>query len=111
MVDLTKRIKINDNYQITYGRLLLIFLLTLFEVLGILCLNDWVLVPEVFFTLANAFMLLSKRPTDEQMEQIEKRIDKNLDKIIRNEALVCSLNNKIKVIIDNADIKSEDTNK
>jgi len=60
-VDLSKRrIKINSTYQITLGRILMVGFITLFQILGIMCMNSWALVPEVFFLMSNAVLTLGK---------------------------------------------------
>ena len=54
-MDLTRSVKINKRFEITLGRFLLASLIIIFQMLGILCLNDWQLVPEIFFVLSSFF--------------------------------------------------------
>ena len=76
MVDLSKTIKINKTYEISYGMILFTGLITLFECLGIVAFNNWTFHPSVFFLIANAFFTIRKQAQDDKMDEIEKRIEK-----------------------------------
>lgn len=76
MVDLSKTIKINKTYEISYGRILLAFFITFFEALGIIAFNNWILHPSVFFLIANAFLTIGKQAETDKLEQLIKRISK-----------------------------------
>lgn len=47
-----KRIYINDTLEIGCGRLVFMGLIVMFQVLGIMCCNNWVVTPEIFFVLS-----------------------------------------------------------
>lgn len=61
MMDLSKHyIRINSKYQIFLGRILIVLFITLFQFLGIMCMNNWQIVPECFFLFSNMFLSFSK---------------------------------------------------
>jgi len=76
MVDLSKTIKINKTYEISYGMILFTFLITMFECLGIIAFNNWMFHPSVFFLIANAFFTIKKQAHDDKMDEILERIEK-----------------------------------
>lgn len=70
-MDLSKGIKINSKFQITYGRLLIVLFVTTFQFLGMWCGNGWVMYPEMFFLFSNMFFSLSTQ-AEEQIESENK---------------------------------------
>jgi len=95
-MDLSKRIKINSHYQITYARLLSIILITLLEVLALMSFHDWKLVPEVFFVLSNMVFILSRRPVEDEMEDLQKKIEENQTTISKQQGLIFLLEEKLR---------------
>jgi len=76
-MDLTKTIKINSKYEISYGTILITFLVTLFECLAIIGFNNWQFTPAVFVLIANAIGLLKKRSEyDMNLDEFEERLKK-----------------------------------
>ncbi len=75
-MDLSKTIKINSSYEISYGMLLMTGLITFFEVLGIIAFNNWALHPSVFFLVANAFLTIRKQAQDDKMDEVLDRLEK-----------------------------------
>lgn len=81
MVDLSKTIKINKTHEISYGMLLLTGIVTLFEMLGMMAMNNWIFPPSAFFLIANAFLTIRKQSTDniriieltERVKKLEER--------------------------------------
>lgn len=80
-MDLSKTIKINDKYEISYGIILLTFLVTFFECLGIIAMNGWVFHPSVFFLISNTILLLRKRGEDMKYEEIDERLKELEEKL------------------------------
>lgn len=60
IIDLSKRIQINDMYFITVGRLFMAIFIIVFQLLGMLCLNGWNFSPEMFFLLSTFVLSLGK---------------------------------------------------
>lgn len=63
-MDLRQKIYINDNYYITYGRLLLTIVITFCQFMGMFCSTGWILEPAMFFLFANAFIGLTPQKLD-----------------------------------------------
>jgi len=59
-----KRIYINDTLEIGCGRLVFMGLIVTFQILGIMCCNNWVVTPEIFFTLSTFLGSLRKKDKD-----------------------------------------------
>jgi len=60
VIDLSKRIQINDTYYLTLGRLFMSIFIIVFQLLGMLALNSWVFTPEMFFLLSTFVLTLTK---------------------------------------------------
>ena len=58
---LSRKVTVNDNYEISLGRLVFSSFIIGFQILGIICLNGWTVTPEVFFTLSSYVLSLQKR--------------------------------------------------
>lgn len=73
-MDLRGKIYINDSYYITYGRLLITLLITLFQFLGMLASNDWIVEGYMFFLIANAFIGLMPQKLQTTLTITEKAV-------------------------------------
>ena len=73
-MDLSKTIKINKKYEISYGMILLTFLVTFFECLGIIAMNGWVFHSSVFFLISNTILLVRKRAEDSAYDDLAERV-------------------------------------
>lgn len=73
-MDLSKTIKINDKFEISYGMILITFLVTFFECLGIIAFNNWRFDPVVFFLISNTILMLRKRGEELNLEEFEERL-------------------------------------
>ena len=76
-MDLSKTIKINNKFEISYGMILMTFLVTTFECLFIIAMNNWQFTPIVFVLIANAIGLLRKKKQDSLEERV-KRLEESL---------------------------------
>ena len=74
MVEWTKKkIFINDTIQITLGKFLFVLAITMFQFLGLLCDNGWILTGSMFFLIANAFFAMSKSTKAEEKMVLENK--------------------------------------
>ncbi len=85
-MDLTKKkVKINEHLEITLGRFLIFVFVLLFQILGILCVNNWVFTPSVFFTLSSSIFLFQKQSEkltkDKKFEELQEKFNKLEEKI------------------------------
>ncbi len=80
-MDLSKTIKINSSYEISYGMLLMTGIITFFEVLGIIAFNNWALHPSVFFLVANAFLTIRKQAQENKIDELIEKVEKLEGKI------------------------------
>jgi len=95
LVDLSETIRIDSNFEISYGRLLITILVTLFEVLGILSYNNWVIHPSIFFLISNTFLTLTKKDVEEEIEDLETNIKYNRELIKNQEILIKKLKERL----------------
>lgn len=100
MLDLTKTIKINDHFEITYARILFVSFITLFEILAIICFNNWIITPAVFFIMGNMVFSFSKKPIDEEIKDLEEEIHENQLTILKQQGLIFMLEEKLSKIGD-----------
>ena len=61
-----RKLTINDHFEVSVGRLLLVSFITLFQFLGLWCGNNWVLTPEMFFLVSNAILALEKQTSENE---------------------------------------------
>lgn len=54
-------------------------LVTLFEILGILCFNNWKVTPAIFFMIANMFLMIKRQGTDDSIERRLEKLEENHD--------------------------------
>ena len=80
-MDLSKTIKINDKFEISYGMILVTFLITLFECLGIIAMNGWQFTGAVFFLISNTILLLRRRGEELNLEEFDERLKKLEEKL------------------------------
>lgn len=86
-----KKYYINDTTQITLGKLLIVVIITLFQFLGLLCDNQWILTGSMFFLIANAFFAFNKST------KIEENLAKdNKELILSNKEIIFALRKEIK---------------
>jgi hypothetical protein len=105
MVDLSKTIKINSEYNISYGKLLFATLIVAFQVLGIWCSENWEVTPAIFFALSTFFLTLGKRnPEERYLQELEEELKDNKDVIIDAEKELKS--NKIKMFTLEEELKT-----
>ena len=70
VLDLSTRfIRINSHFKIVLGRLILVSLVTIFQALGIICANNWVVTPEIFFLFSNMLLSLEKQSEDDMQAE------------------------------------------
>lgn len=89
-----KKLFINDTLEITMGRLSIVLFVTIFQFLGMWVDNSWVIVPSMFFLIANTFFSLGKSTKEE--EKTIKKLEaekKELNK--QNRCLIGTLNKEI----------------
>ena len=59
-MDLSKKIKIDANVEISYGTLLFSFLIALFEFLAMWSANNWIITPYMFVSIATMLTALRR---------------------------------------------------
>ena len=69
-MDLSKKIKIDANVEISYGTLLFAFLIVLFEFLVMWSANNWIITPYMFVSIAT--MLTALRRNGEAVEILKE---------------------------------------
>jgi hypothetical protein len=63
-----RKIKINEHTQITVGRLVLMSVIFLFQILGMLCFNNWIWDASMFFAFGTFVGSLSKPEKEKEKD-------------------------------------------
>ncbi len=98
----SKKIYINDTFQISMGKLVFVLFITLFQFFGMWVENNWIIVPAMFYLFSNAFLAIEKsnKKVEEERQKLiaekDNLFDRNTLLFANNESIISILENEIR---------------